>query len=62
MRLKDILKGLKQEERDQLKYAFENSICQLVEFQPGIFIGVYVGSDFEIIEQAGEWYVCRKQK
>lgn len=61
MNLKTVLANLQPEQKQQLLYALENSITQLIEFTPGFFVGVYVGSDFEIIETNGAWCVCRRK-
>lgn len=57
MQLKDILQSLPQAHREQLMYAFENSISnQYVEYRPGKFIGVNIeGKLFQIEQRAGVW-------
>jgi hypothetical protein len=59
--VKEVLDGLKSQERDQLMVAFEGDFSQYVELPDNKYIGVHANrvKHLEIEQSAGDWSIGR---
>jgi len=64
MTIQDILKSLPRSERDQLMYAFENSLSCIVKYRFGLFVAVNMIADdsYDIEQKAGVWCAGKLKK
>lgn len=58
--MKDILKNLDKKQRNQLIEALEHSNEFAVEVGPDLYIGVCIGTGYEVLETSGHFFLCRR--
>lgn len=59
--MKDLFKKLTREQKNILILALESQIETVVEISPNLYIGVYIGGGYRIIETSGHFALCEKQ-